>query len=125
METPKQQPKDNRETPPDERGAAQEEMIADEAEALAQKEAAFVDALKLEGIPPEKFGEWIKQYGAAFRRAFIKKAQERKFTHSDFEEFTKELERIITGEASLDDYPKLKAFLERVDRKVHETNTTA
>lgn len=103
--------------------SAPEESIADETEALVEKEAAFVNALKLCGIPEEKFGEWIEQYGSAFRHTFIKKAHERKFSHEDFESFARELERVIVGEASLDNYPKLKAFLERVNRKIHETKT--
>lgn len=95
-----------------------EKEIQDETEALAEKEAAFIDALKLHGVKEENFAEWIEQYGAEFRRVFIEKANEGKYSHEDFEEFVGEFNQIISGKAELDDFPKSKAFLERVDRKL-------
>ena len=96
-----------------------QEEIQDETEALVEKEMAFIDALKLHGVKEENFAEWIEQYGADFRRVFIEKANEGKYSHEDFEEFAKELEQIINGNAELDSFPKLKGFLERIDRKLN------
>jgi len=98
-----------------------DEIIQDEVEALVEKEAVFIDAIKLHGITKDGFFDWIEKCGSRFRRVFIEKAQEGKYTHEDFEEFAKELEQIISGQAELENFPKLKDFIERVDRKVNES----